>query len=1119
MVLEIRNRIVLKNSILLRNIPPNKAELLQWLLKLGYQQNSDTGIWEAIDKMGNETRPIQEGKCYQFDDAATVEFSKSDIDLSGETYLDFEMDISRALGEIFAIHQWDDNDNRLEMRWTASNTLAFYISNGTSAGITKVVSQAGKSTLRFIFDGSLSGNTNRAKIYLDGVLVTGVSETGTIPASLPSFTADFNFGEFGTVKANSKLGRVTQRNSSGAIIGQWNCDETGGDVTYDSSGNSINGVITNATLSTFHATDNDFISYQNEVGYTGGLQFKGSSYVLIPNVLFSIGSFFEVDINLFGIVPTEYYIAGSGNGFGYSGSIFTAYIAGGTSQTVSYIAENKIVKLKVVRNNSTDYEHFIDNISIGTVKTLSSASMTITDIGASTSNGFSGVMTYANINDASEFNFDEESGTTVADISGNGNDGILTGSDIDWVKLPRDESDITKDIFESDLEYSGRVKYNAKLVNSGYYLGDGTAYVNLNTTYSFTDGDKFFATFKMKTGTDVTTSQYFVSDYASTKGIATRVAGGLLYVGCVLDASNYRYASIPCVANTIYECTMTVNSDGSMTVTANGVTSSGHSIDVGDIVSSRFSGSTFKLFATGTASSKFTGPIGDVKIYKDDVLVGQYKCDESAGTIAYDSSGNGNDGTIAGAILSTFHSTDSTGKIRPNNLIDGFGAYSDFDGVSSFAEYDNSGLGAGDFYYKYKGIIEKGAGSYSAFSDGNAQTGGKRFFLGTVSNQLRFDIDDDISNVPTVIMTTGQFDDGDYIEFEAERVSGEISWSCNNITKEIEYSDTTTITKDYSSNQTLAIGAYRAFGLGIGAPMKSSVSLLEMGTSSSNITHRYIGHDILIDQVGSNNATSSLDINKLYIPAVDSITDAIGNTLTNQSDGWHNDAETELLQYPNPAIFATSREYTDISASTALSPASNAFNNILDDTWITTSGNTTGWIEWSAGEKIVTSYSIKLPEDVADTYKDRAPKNWTFEGYNGSSWDVLHTISDEIGWNIGEKRIYTPNNATAYTRYRLNITANNGDASFLAIGEIEDGSSFWYHTNGDDWMTRSYEDIQVNQLNQIFADVSIDLKKKNLLTYESVQTGDDLLKIFKFIKIGDIWDDTETWNDTEIWKG
>lgn len=100
--------------------------------------------------------------------------------------------------------------------------------------------------------------------------------------------------------------------------------------------------------------------------------------------------------------------------------------------------------------------------------------------------------------------------------------------------------------------------------------------------------------------------------------------------------------------------------------------------------------------------------------------------------------------------------------------------------------------------------------------------------------------------------------------------------------------------------------------------------------------------------------------------------------------------------------------------------------------WSTATATPTGWIayEWAAAKKI-NKYTIKGRADASDG----SPKNWTFEGWNGSAWVVLDTRSN-ITWTNGEKKTFTCSNETSYTKYRINVTANNGRAT-LNIAEIE----------------------------------------------------------------------------------
>jgi hypothetical protein len=66
-----------------------------------------------------------------------------------------------------------------------------------------------------------------------------------------------------------------------------------------------------------------------------------------------------------------------------------------------------------------------------------------------------------------------------------------------------------------------------------------------------------------------------------------------------------------------------------------------------------------------------------------------------------------------------------------------------------------------------------------------------------------------------------------------------------------------------------------------------------------------------------------------------------------------------------------------------------------------------------------------------------APKDWTFEGSNDdTNWTTLDTVTNETSWS-GETRYFVFSNSTNYTYYRINISANNGDATFVGLGELK----------------------------------------------------------------------------------
>jgi len=98
----------------------------------------------------------------------------------------------------------------------------------------------------------------------------------------------------------------------------------------------------------------------------------------------------------------------------------------------------------------------------------------------------------------------------------------------------------------------------------------------------------------------------------------------------------------------------------------------------------------------------------------------------------------------------------------------------------------------------------------------------------------------------------------------------------------------------------------------------------------------------------------------------------------------------------------------------------------------------TGWWKIDLGSgfsEALVRYGITVPNTAPSP--NRAPKDWTFQGSNDdSNWTVLDTVTGETGWSQGETRYFTFSNTTKYRYYRFNITANNGDASYLELGEV-----------------------------------------------------------------------------------
>jgi hypothetical protein len=92
-----------------------------------------------------------------------------------------------------------------------------------------------------------------------------------------------------------------------------------------------------------------------------------------------------------------------------------------------------------------------------------------------------------------------------------------------------------------------------------------------------------------------------------------------------------------------------------------------------------------------------------------------------------------------------------------------------------------------------------------------------------------------------------------------------------------------------------------------------------------------------------------------------------------------------------------------------------------------------GWIQYHyTTAKAVNKYEITSANDVPA----RDPKSWTLKGSNdGTNWTTLDTRTNETFANRFQVNTYTFTNSTAYTDYRLDVSANSGDAN-LQIAEI-----------------------------------------------------------------------------------
>ena len=105
----------------------------------------------------------------------------------------------------------------------------------------------------------------------------------------------------------------------------------------------------------------------------------------------------------------------------------------------------------------------------------------------------------------------------------------------------------------------------------------------------------------------------------------------------------------------------------------------------------------------------------------------------------------------------------------------------------------------------------------------------------------------------------------------------------------------------------------------------------------------------------------------------------------------------------------------------------------------------TYWVADSTGPEWV---SLELPSakrvakySITATVNGDAPKNWTLEGWNGSSYVVVDTRSSETNWAGLERREFVCTNSAHYGKYRVNISSGNATSfnpsAYIMLGEVE----------------------------------------------------------------------------------
>ncbi|GLS17974.1 hypothetical protein GCM10007874_09900 [Labrys miyagiensis] len=128
---------------------------------------------------------------------------------------------------------------------------------------------------------------------------------------------------------------------------------------------------------------------------------------------------------------------------------------------------------------------------------------------------------------------------------------------------------------------------------------------------------------------------------------------------------------------------------------------------------------------------------------------------------------------------------------------------------------------------------------------------------------------------------------------------------------------------------------------------------------------------------------------------------------------------------------------TAAASSVNTYPAWGAFDRDGTTTW-TAASKATEWLSYTFPiAKVITGYSVQCGTGAigGDLYTNRAPRTWTFEGFDGTNWIVLDSQFGQTSWSDNEIRFFRFINPTAYIGYRINVSSNNGGA-YIAIAEM-----------------------------------------------------------------------------------
>lgn len=718
------------------------------------------------DKGNSGTRrPLQQGRCYHGDgvDDYVLIPDSADFDitttLSVSCWAKNDKNLLSATESL--IGKFDTGLNLREwlIGLTGGETFRVFLGNPSTGALQGEVETSSAITnpdawhhYAFTFD------SGTVKLYVDAIEQATTIASGTIPTTLNNDVAAvtlltllnsgapvnewdgqaFDFRVYSKTLTASEITHIYTFGVAGTnptttnLVAQYKCDEQAGTTSYDSSGNAKNGTITNATLSTFHATQTKY-SFQNQVGYSGGLYFDGTgdaayadSLGYDENTKQSYYVKFLADSNAIGYLWATRDGSNGGLSVFVDNSQNLTFVVG---TTTAYIENSQAYDDGLFHELFTYYDGndqltvYVDGVEKTTDEPITTTSWNSAQpfiLGArgntlpAVSVDFEGVISEMRVwsgESSPQIPSEMDTSTTTRwykldeNINDSGSDSrhLKLLGDPGWSFIPRNESNTANDITGAALDFTGKAPQDAALIDSTCADFDGTNDIAISNSVilSTTDGTQPYSFSIWINSTDTLAgimTQYVV---ASAKRFGLRINA---------DKINYFKASDLVTSTTSindgvwHHCVFTKASDGTVNCYVDGAFEATGS----DTLAFDNDNFTLGMFVGSTAPNQYDGLMSDARIYDTELtaanvlylfdstkgtdpgtasLIAHWPIEEGGGTTIFDVSGNDYHCELQNATLSTFWGTTQDNKHY--NITKGFDGSLHFDGVNDLVDFGN----------------------------------------------------------------------------------------------------------------------------------------------------------------------------------------------------------------------------------------------------------------------------------------------------------------------------------------------------------------------------------------------------------------------------------------------